>query len=567
VGLTARTQGLILGALTADLAVLVYLNALPNPFVYDDLVGVVRNPALVNGAGLLALVRENLFRPLVNVSLAIDHALWGQAASGYHLTSILLHALNTVLLFALVRRAAADWRARAVATTPEPDVVAFVAAALFAVHPVMSEAVGYVSARADVLVAAFAHGALLALRAGVARVGWRVIGAVLMLAASATKETGIVLPVVALVGDRLLLGGDDSARRRRLLAWHVPFIAVAAALALARAASFVWIEYPTAPLAVWSRVETKLVVVWRYVALLLFPAGQSIAHALTTIATPQDPRAVAAALGLLAAVGLAWWLRRRAPLAVLGVAWFLLFLAPASAVALYEPMAERRVYLSSAGLLLTVAVVTTSVWARAGYAARRAGAVAFLVVLVVLGLLTLERNLVWRDAVTLWRDARLKAPGEWRAHSGLANALAEHGRCDAALPEYETALRLQPQPEVYTNYGVCLAAERRVADAGRAFELALALDPRHPMAHHNLGLLALTTRDFDGAHAHFLRAVSTYPRDAWWRQTLMRIYELEIRDPAKTLELCRAIVRVAGRETPGALECLARYQRRVGLAR
>jgi Tfp pilus assembly protein PilF len=560
--LTARTRGLILGALTADLAVLVYLNALSNPFVHDDLVGVVGNPALAAGAGLLALVRQNVFRPMVNLSFAVDHALWGEASRGYHLTSVLLHALNTALLFALGRRAAADWRARAGGSTPDADVVGLVAAGLFAVHPLMSEAVGYVSARGDVLAATFVLGALLALRAGVARTAWRPLGVALTLAAVATKETALVLPIVALAADRLLLDGDTGARRRRLLAWHVPLIALAAALALARVAGFLWIERTSVPVAAWSHLQAQPGVVWRYLALLAMPLRQSIVHGVSPATSSLDPRAPAAALALLAVGWLAWRGRRRAPLVVFGITWFLLFLAPAMAVALYEPMAERRVYLAGAGVFLAVAAATAGVWAGASRATRQAGAVAFAVVLVALGVLTVSRNLVWRDAVTLWRDATLKAPAEWRAHAGLANALGEQGRCDQALPEYETALRLSPQPEVYTNYGVCLAAEHRVGEATRAFDRALALDPRYPLAHHNLGLLALHAGDFEGAHAHFLSAVSMYPRDAWWRQTLMRIYELEIRDPAKTLELCRAIVRVAGRETPGALDCLERYERR-----
>jgi Tfp pilus assembly protein PilF len=560
--LTARTRGLILGALTADLAVLVYLDALRNPFVYDDIVGVVRNVTLVDG-GLLALMRENIFRPVVSLSLAFDHGLWGLRAPGYHITSVLLHALNTALLFALARRAVADWRARVSAPGLDGDVAATVAAGLFAVHPLLSEAVGYVTGRGDVLAATFVLAALLALRAGVTSVRARVLGLALMVAGALTKEVAVVLPVVALAGDRLLLDGDAAARRRRLLAWHAPIFAVAGAAGLARTAGFFWVERSTTSGAAWpAHVQTQLEVVWRYLALLVAPVGQSLVHDVPPPATPVDPRALGAALALFAAGALAWRARHRQPLVVFGGVWFLTFLAPAAAVALYEPMVERRVYLASAGVFLAVAAVAAAAWARAGRRARLAGVTVFALVVVVLGALTVARNLAWRDAETLWRDATRKAPGAWRAHAGLANALGEQGRCHEALPEYETALRLSPQPEVLTNYGLCLAAERRVPEAKRAFERALELDPGYAMAHHNLGLLALHAGDIEGAHAHFMRAVSMNPHDAWWRQNLMRIYELEIRDPAKTLELCRAIVRVAGRETPGALACLERYERR-----
>jgi len=273
---------------------------------------------------------------------------------------------------------------------------------------------------------------------------------------------------------------------------------------------------------------------------------------------------VLAALALVAVGGAAWRWRRRQPLVALGVAWFLVFLAPPAAVALYEPMAERRAYLASVGLFLMAGAVAGSAWGRIGRHGRRAMATGLVLLLAALGTLTVRRNLVWVDAVTLWRDATVKAPAAWSAHAGLANALGEQGRCRDALPVYERALALREQPEVYSNYGLCLAAERRLPEATRAFERALAVDPGYATAHHNLGLLALRGGDLEAAHRHFIRAVSMRAEDAWWRQNLIRIYELEIRDSAKTLELCRAIVRVAGRETPGALACLERYERRAG---
>ena len=549
--------------LAADLAVLVYLNALHNPFVYDDLIGVVRNGALVDGAGLWALVRQNVFRPVVNLSFALDHALWGLAPVGYHLTSVLLHGVNVALVFALVRRLVADWRARDAEVTADGDVLGFVTAALFAVHPMMTEAVGYVSGRAEVLAATLALLALLTLRRGLTEPAWRVPGVALALLAAATKETAVVVPAVLFVWDRLLV---DGAGRRRLLTWHLPVLGVAVMLGLARLASFFLVERSTTSGAAVPALLAQPGVALRYLMLLLAPLGQSLVHVVPPVTSPLDWRALLQTAGLALLGVAAWRDRRRHPLTSLGMAWFLIFLAPAAVVALYEPMAERRVYMASVGFFLVMGVVGAHVWEAAGRRGRTAAATAFVVVLCALGSLTLARNLVWRDAVTLWSDAVHKAPAAWSAHAGLATALGEDGRCAEALPVFETALRLRERPEVYSNYGICLAAQRRLPEATRAFERALALDPGYAMAHHNLGLVALRSHDFEAAHAHFVRAVSMRAGDAWWRQSLIRIYELEIRDPAKTLELCRAIVRVAGRETPGALACLQRYERRAGAA-
>jgi protein O-mannosyl-transferase len=547
--------------LAADLAILVYLNALHNPFVYDDLIGVVRNGALVDHEGLWALVRQNVFRPVVNLSFALDHALWGLDPRGYHLTSVLLHAVNAALLFVVARRAVADWRARD-PNAADGDAVAFTAAALFAVHPMMTEAVGYASGRGDVLATTFTLAALLTLRRGLVEPGWRVPGVALAVVAVGAKEVAVVLPAVLVAWDRLLVDGGDGARRRRLLTWHLPMLAAAVVLGAARIASFFLVERSLTSGAPWPALQAQPGVVWRYVGLLLAPVGQSLVHFVPAAASPLDARALLAAAALALAGAAAWRARARHPLVALGVAWFLAFLAPAAVVALYEPMAERRAYLASAGVFLAAAAAAARVWSTAGRRSRAAAVAALALVLAVLGTLTLARNLVWRDAITLWSDAVAKAPQAWSAHAGLASALGEQGRCAEALPIFETALRLSERPTVYSNYGICLAAERRLPEATRAFERALALDPNDAMAHHNLGLVALRAHDVEAAHAHFVRAVSMRAGDAWWRQTLIGIYEREIRDPVKTLELCRAIVRVAGRETPGALACLERYERR-----
>src|SRR6185503_18707129 len=161
---------------------LVYVNALRNPFVYDDYHTVVENRSIEHLSDLRAIVLHDVTRPIVNVSYAIDRALWGTAPIGFHVTNVLLHVLNVILLFTLVRRLAND-RGGGV-------LVAFAAAVVFAAHPMMTEAVGYISGRSELLCAAFFLPALLAgrrwLRGGGA--SWALVTIALWGAALATKE-------------------------------------------------------------------------------------------------------------------------------------------------------------------------------------------------------------------------------------------------------------------------------------------------------------------------------------------------------------------------------------------
>src|SRR5439155_5770475 len=139
-----RLRTFVLSALAALLAGLVYVNALHNPFVYDDAHTVVDNTSIARVTNLRAIVLHDVTRPLVNFSYAIDRAVWGPGPFGFHLTNVVLHMANVVLLFLLARRLAEDRQRRKPATAPNPDVVALTAAVLFAVHPMMTEAVGYI---------------------------------------------------------------------------------------------------------------------------------------------------------------------------------------------------------------------------------------------------------------------------------------------------------------------------------------------------------------------------------------------------------------------------------------
>ena len=551
-----------LGRIVTALAAAAYLNTLNNPFVYDDLVTVVGNASLRDWSSFAAVLLYQAFRPLVNLSYAMDRAVWEFAPMGYHATSIALHVLATALLYRVAWRAAEDRRATAPGT--RPAAIALVTAALFAVHPLLSQAVGYVSARGEVLCGALTLAALLALRRALTDDGrrWFLAGVAAGVAALASKEHALVLPLVLVAWDRALLTGDAAARRARLRRVHAPLLLGAAALALGRLAAFVWIERAAIPSSLVERLTTQVVVIWRYVALLVAPVGQSLVH---DAPTPSLAAGLAAWLGIAALAMMVFAVWRRAPLAAFGITWFVLFLLPGAAVALHEPMAEHRVYLASAGFCLGAGAAAGALdgWLAArGSAARAAGVAALVVAVVSLGVLTVARNRLWNDPIALWTEATARAPRVWITHYGLANALGNAGRCREAIPEFRRANERDPRPPVYVNLGACLAVEGRADEAMAAYLDALRLDPRYAPAHHNLALLALASGDPDTAHRHFLHAISMAPRDLAWRHALVGIYETRVKDPVMTLELCRTIARVA-RPSDTVRACIERNEARL----
>ena len=149
----------LLAGLAIGLGALVHAGALTNPFVYDDRISIIENPSIRGLSDLGGIIRHTPFRPLVNLSYALDYAVWHLEPFGYHLTSLVLHLVNVALVFALVYPLTgpdidAGRRHRG---TSGPLAVAFGTAALFAVHPMMTEAVGYVSGRSEVLGGTFLH--------------------------------------------------------------------------------------------------------------------------------------------------------------------------------------------------------------------------------------------------------------------------------------------------------------------------------------------------------------------------------------------------------------------------
>jgi hypothetical protein len=508
-----RERAIVACGLAALLGGVVYLNALHNPFVYDDYHTVVENASIAHVTDIRAIVAGALTRPIVNLSYAIDRAMWGAAPLGFHVTNVLLHMLNVVLLFHLARQFG------------KGELAAFAGAALFAVHPMMTEAVGYISGRSEVLCATFFLLALMCGRrwlvgrilsdparalvpeddrrvhtasAGAMAVKkdppyrvWPALTICFWAAALATKESAAMFPFVFLAYDWLGAGGTVAEKRRRLLTVHLPIIGTAVLAGIVRLLIFARVEYVGQTHIHWSYVLLELDVVRRYVWLMINPAGQTIFHEVAAVGL-FDPRTLLAVLvtGVMAALG--WNLRRADWVASFGLLWFFLLLVPSSALIVLdqgEPMAEHRVYLASCGIFLTAgaAIGWLGEWVRDS---RVVGAIALGLVLISFGAETTLRNAIWADPVTLWRESVDLAPAHYRPRLLLGEALQDSGRRKEAIEQYQTAIQLRPgEPMGYVKMGQCLAEIGQWADARQQLLKAIDLDPRNRAARDSLTVL------------------------------------------------------------------------------
>ena len=415
-----RTTWPVLGV--AALAFGVYVNSLGSGYAFDDYLILVRNPHARAWPGIGAFVSRDYFtvanelsyRPLVTLSYYFDFCILnGGRAQGrpfvHHLVNSLLHAANAALVLLLLLRLGAK------------ATVAFMAAAVFAVHPVATEAVDAIAFREDLMALLFTLLALLTRAAALRARGWpRVLGFVAMALCAAagalSKETALLLPLMAL----LLDFASRAPRPSRTAKWgSVLGLAVvsAAALVVRFGSMRSGLEGTVAVWggSRWSAFLGTCRVMAEYGRLMLFPFG--LTHEWRPTPGHELPW-TAAAGGVAFVLGAAgtglYWAWRWRP-GAFAVGWAALWLLPVSNMApIANPMAERYLYgaLIGFGLVLAVALRTPAL-------PRRTRDAVCLLVLVCFAALTIGRNAAWRSDRTLSRCA----PSGWRSTPGPALAM------------------------------------------------------------------------------------------------------------------------------------------------
>jgi pentatricopeptide repeat protein len=494
----------------AVLAILVYLNALDNPFVYDDFRLIVENSSILNASDLQAVIARDITRPVVTLSYALDTRLWGRSPQGYHVTNLLLHVINVWLVFWVAFLASEDrgrqtglrlWR------QGSSTVVAFATASLLAVHPMMTQAVGYISGRSEVAYSAFFLLAFLAGRrwmlAGGSR--WWIACIGLWVVALLAKESAAMLPVALFAYDWLVLDAEWPERRRRLLRLVVPMLAVTLGAGATRVGVLLLVEYVGETPPAWRFGLVAVDAFWRYLGMLFSPRGQSIFHAVPAIDSLFSIRAIGGLVGLAGFALLAWRLRRAHRVVAFGLVWYALLLVPSSALLILgrgEAMAEHRVYLAAVGVFLTWGCAFAALWARTRH--RNLVGLGAALFLAAFGFQTLVRNAIWEDPVRLSREAVSLAPGHWMPHTLTAEALRQSGRCSEAVPEYREAISLRPVEEFpYTMLARCFIQARRLDEAEDVLRQLRAINPMSQDASMGLGIFALLDGRIEESRAHF----------------------------------------------------------------
>ncbi len=483
--------------LIAALGLLAYANILQGTFVWDDEVLVVKNTYIRDFAHIKNVFSENIlggvkrmtafYRPLQVLTYALDFRVWQLNASGYHLTNTLLHigAALAVYLFLLVLAV--------------PPRVALWAGLFFVVHPVHTEAVCYVSGRADPLAAVFIFLCLTFYIRYVRRPRAGLYAASMVFAAAAllSKEIALLLPLMVLLY-------HVTSRTRVKAAGFLSLLALAAGyLVLRRAFSAHLAGEMDVTVPLLQRIPGAFVAYAQYLRLLVWPSGLHMEYGQPRFSF-LDPGVLFGVVLLAGSVVLFVRARRRDdPLLSFAAGWFLLTLAPvANIFPVNAYMAEHWLYLPSVGFFLAVALLLDR-WAQKGAGARRCVYVLIGSAVAFYAVLTVRQNHVWRQPVLLYEAVVAHAPESPRLLNNLANIYAtDPATQDKAVALYRRAIASDPGSAFsYFNLANLYKRQGREGPAAENYRKAIELDPLYIEAYNNLGVLYFAQGRFEDAAA------------------------------------------------------------------
>ncbi len=509
-----RSNSLWLPALALVLLIaLAYLPAWRAGFIWDDDAYVTQNALLTAPDGLARIWfsahHQSQYFPLAYSTLRFERALWGLDPQGYHAVNVLLHVFNALLLWRLLRRLAVPG--------------AWLAAAIFALHPVQVESVAWITELKNVqsnlfyLLAVLAWVRFVEKPAG-PRWGFYWLALLLHTLALFSKTTACTLPAALL----LVLWWRGEAVRWRRVIQVLPFLVLGVAMGLVS----VWWEdhlgnyVPDSGVGLGfvGRVLVATRAVWFYAAKVFWPVNLTFSYPRWEI----NARAPLQYLGLAGCVafGLLLWLRRRslARGVVAGVLFFVAALSPLLGFIplytfRYSFVADHYQYLACAGLIIPAATLIS------GRLASKPSGRAFRLclpgaLLLVLGLLTWKQAHIYADEKTLWQDTLAKNPASWMAHHNLGSAFQKGGQLDEATAQYQETIRLKPDyTPAHYNLGNTLSKKGQLDEAIHQYQEALRLKPDYADAHYNLGNILMKRGQMGEAVRHFEEAIRFKPDD------------------------------------------------------
>jgi tetratricopeptide (TPR) repeat protein len=508
----------VVSILLISLNIVVYAAVRDFQFVnWDDPSYITENPNIVDGltgrSVMWALTTgySPYWHPMTWLSHLLDVQLFGMDPGPHHVTSLVIHVANTLLIFGVLRR-----------MTAAPGRSAFVAA-MFAVHPLHVESVAWVAERKDVLSTFFWTLTVAAYVAYVRRPGlprYALVVGLFGLALMA-KPMVVTLPAVLLLLDvwpleRIRLTRDQLPALGRAVLEKMPLFALAIATSIATVVvqTHVGAMASFDALAWHVRAGTAIVGYLAYLWKAIWPTRLAAFYPYRVFPAWV---VVVATLTLLAATVLAFRHRNR-PYLLVGWLWFVVTLSPVIGLlqAGEQAMADRFMYVPIVGLFIVVAWGVPDL---VGIRRQRRWILTPAAILLIAVCTVTARAQVehWSDSVALWEHGTRVTPDSYIAFENLGQALRERGQLEEATVNYRRALALSPagspayQAVIHNSLGLVLTRQGRPADAMPEFDAAVRLNPNFAEPHSNLANALASRGAYPQAIEHYRAALRIKP--------------------------------------------------------
>lgn len=498
----------------ASLTLSVYLFTLPYSFTYDDHHYIEESRYIKSWNGLTAILNDSgaavspeeldLTRPLMPVSLAIDYSLWGLNPAGFRLTNILLHALNSVLVYILASSLLTNrWSC-------------LMSALIFAVHPIHVEPVVGITFREDLLVTFFYLSALLLyIKFAVdSKPLYYLFSLSFFILALLSKEMAVTFPLVVLIYNFILK--RDAGKKSLLL--QIPYWSVLPFYLL-----FLYSIYSKLPLPGSGAgdgpvfILSSLKMIATYAGLLLFPFGLHVDYDFH--AALFDPAMLTGIILILAA---AWYLIKGKDRVIsFCIAFFFVTLIPVmNIIPTFRLVADRFLYLPSVAFSLLAGILLMQLGQR-----DRFRLVISAALILLLGVVAVKRGTVWENDLTLWSDVMKKSPGSVRAYAAVGAYYLKEGKDDEAMAMFQKTISLRPDYDKgYYNLGVLYLRKGYDAAAISNLSRAVELNPDYGKAYFQLGLAYAQGGQYDKAIQAYEKAIKFMPDSAVLQNNLGNAY-------------------------------------------
>lgn len=490
------------------LTLLVYIPAMQAGFIWDDDMFLTRNPLIKAHDGLYRLwfTKEAPdYFPLVSTSLWLEWRLWGMNATGYHVVNIILHAINSVLILLVLRGLKVPG--------------AWLAALIFAVHPVNVESVAWITERKNTQSMVFYLLAILSYLKFERNESkpWYFLSLGFFLFALLSKTSVVMLPVV-LLGfawwQRGIITRTDLIR-------SVPFFILSLVLGLVT----VWFQYDIGVDIV--RTDSFFVrfagagwAVWFYLYKALIPHELSFVYPQWDI----DESLIVSYLPIILLLGclLVFWRHRTSwgkPF-LFGLGYYVATLFPVLGFLniyfmKYSPVADHWQYISIIGLIALVVGVGRHLINQSGLILLKSALCGTLFFICLLSVMTWKQQHIYVDDGTLWNDTLAKNPDAWMAHNNLGIVLDKQGRTEEAIAHFSNAVRIKPDyADAHFNLGLSLAEQGRFQKAIHHYSEALFIKPGYVNVHFNLAIALAKLERVEEAMHHYSMAVRINPNHA-----------------------------------------------------